>query len=295
MKHRFRWTLVTIPVCTFLLSLGLQGAFSALGPTSETFVGGVTKSIHQLSLGIIDLRNLAMDSPSIPESPETTPDTPESSIFEGYVAESTNVRLNLNRAALDTWLSAPDHPASSLYIGLKCADMDPCSASAPLTPTSILFGVGLGGAGTALYRNQSITGIGSPKEIVQNQFFSLLLELGLVGIALALFSLLLAFSPNIFPKKFIDGRAADLEEPTNSPKTADLKKATNLQTSATLKTPKLFQNPFFQSPALPLLVALIVAYLVTLNFFSGLPNALHIYLLPPLLFFTFSRPTVNKA
>ncbi len=312
-RHVFRASLVTIPIATFLVITGIQGIFTVIGPTHGSFIDGVSKSIHQLSLGIIDIRpkspsvsaedlseTTLVGSPEAPESPsdsgpstdqalaETTPKEPENAenqpYFEGYVAESTTARLDLNRAALDTWLSAPGHAESSLSIGLHCHFFLPgtgpvCTASVPLTPTSVLFGVGLGGAGTAMYLNSFITGINSPKEIVQHQGFSLLLELGLVGVALAIFSLLVAFFPQIFSRRFLDGKAAKVPESTQ--------KSEKISETAKNPSKKAPPSPFWQHPALPLLAALIVAYLVTLNFFSGLPNALQIYLMPPLLYYIF--------
>ncbi len=330
-RHQFRWSLITIPVVSFLLSLGLQGAFAAVGPTAETFVSGVTKSIHQLSLGLIDLRpqsagdhesSSSVDSSvenssnpvdnSAPNSGKPVQNSPESvenhqetvekiaetvdkavenhvekseaeaektledAIFEGYVPESTNIRLNLNAVAVETWLSTPGHaPLKFGCARATSAEDATCLLSTDLTPTSILFGVGLGGAGTAMHA-KSPDAVTSPKEIVQNELFSLLLETGLIGIALAIFGLLIAFCPQIFSRKFLDGRAATSEVSAESPPAPDT---------------------FWHHPAIPLLVALIIAYLITLNFFSGLPNALQIYLMPPLLYLIFSdqylpaRPT----
>ncbi len=225
-KHQFRPSLLAVPVVAFIFTLTMQGIFNVVGPTHGSFVSGVAKSVHQLSLGIIDFR------PQTPSQDNSDTASENTSTFDGYIAESTDIRLNLNSAALKTWST---------------------------TPKNALFGVGLGGAGTALYENRAVTKVTSPKEIVQNQPLSLLLELGLVGVALVVFSLLLAFCPQIFPRKFVDGRSA------------------NAQPAPT----------FWQHPALPLLLALIIAYVITLQFFSGLPNALHIYLLPPLLYYLF--------
>ncbi len=224
-RHTFRPSLLFIPIATFLAVLGVQGTFAALSPTSETFLTGVTKSIHHLSLGLIDLRPTTSDpapETSDPaansEASEATPGSSTDAIFDGYVPESTNVRLSLSSTALRTWIHSP---------------------------WTIFFGVGLGGAGTAMHSLYPDL-VTSPKEIVQNQFISLLLELGLIGVLLLVFAFYLAFCSRY-------GR------------------------------PRLRSHP-----ALPLLVALLLAYLVTLNFFAGLPNALHIYLLPPLLYLIFA-------
>lgn len=400
-RHTFRWSIITIPLASLLIALGLQGTFAAVGPTAETFVSGVTKSIHQLSLGIIDLRpkdvsqpvensdlncgNLVENNPTSVDKTDNSVDNSnktvenndnsvdknqqpvqnppeivdnssencvkpvdktdqtveniatvvdkelekheeksqakadqqqEDTIFEGYVPESTNIRLSLNQTALWTWLSAPFR-TGTFTIGLDCihADRAECNISTKLTPSSVLFGVGLGGAGTAMNAKypEKVT---SPKEIVQHQGFSLLLETGLVGIALAIFGLLVAFAPQLFTRKFLDGKSATREDPaqsaSNSPKFAHQGRSKSIPSSYTSQTVKAPQNvknkpltlkstppttakplkaapsPFWHHPALPLLLSLIIAYLVTLNFFSGLPNALQIYLMPPLLYLIFA-------
>lgn len=243
-RHTFRPALIIIPVTTFLLSLGLQGTFAHFGPTSETFTSAVTKSIHQLSLGLLDFRTNSQTEPDDgnttidegagglsegtdgqanagldathrerPESVTVPSDNLPAPTFDGYVPESTDVRLGLSSAALATWSQSP---------------------------ATIIFGVGLGGAGVAMHHFDPVNNP-SPKEIVQNQPISLLLETGLLGVALLLAALYLAFR----------------------------------------------SEPLKNSQNLPLLVALIAAYLLSLQFFAGLPNALHIYLLPPLLYYIF--------
>lgn len=253
-RRIFRPVLIIIPVTTFFLSLGLQGTFAHFGPTSETFTSAVTKSIHQLSLGIIDLRPQSnsqaseafeqvvnegtgasasdADNQAGTGLDATRRERPESAtasladaadpVFDGYVAESTNVRLGLSASALATWSQ---------------------------NPRTILFGVGLGGAGIAMHEFDPISNP-SPKEIVQNQPISLLLETGLVGIILLLAALCFSFRPS--------------------------------------------NHTLWTHPALPLLVTLIVAYLVSMQFFAGLPNALHIYLLPPLFWYLF-LPNQTKS
>lgn len=253
-RRIFRPVLIIIPVTTFFLSLGLQGTFAHFGPTSETFTSAVTKSIHQLSLGIIDLRPQSnsqaseafeqvvnegtgasasdADNQAGTGLDATRRERPESAtasladaadpVFDGYVAESTNVRLGLSASALATWSQ---------------------------NPRTILFGVGLGGAGIAMHEFDPISNP-SPKEIVQNQPISLLLETGLVGIILLLAALCFSFRPS--------------------------------------------NHTLWTHPALPLLVTLIVAYLVSMQFFAGLPNTLHIYLLPPLFWYLF-LPNQTKS
>ncbi len=165
-------------------------------------MSGIAKSIHQLTLGIIDLRPTPSSSnqPPIDTSEEgNRPDNPDdsSAIFEGYVAESTNVRLNLNATAIDTWLNAPNHAT----LITTCSDYAEDNKCHKITPTSILFGVGLGVPEqpcTTLFPDR----VTSPKEIVQNQFFSLLLELGLVGLLLFIFTLILAFFCSITSATF---------------------------------------------------------------------------------------------
>lgn len=224
---------------SFLIALTAQGIFAAISPTNDTFSTGVTKSIHQLTLGTIDLRATSVDTnfendnfsisittdntynPTEVANNTSTTDSAnlanttdntditnstETSKFSGYVAESTDTRLKLNDFALETWSSKP---------------------------ATILAGVGLGGAGVAMHR-QFPDQISS-KEIVQNQYVSTLLELGLIGITLAIF--------------------------------------------AALVVAKLY----WRHPARNLIFTLALAYAVSLCFFSGLPNALHIYLMLPFI------------
>lgn len=245
-KHKFNLFLIFVPILTFAFTLCMQGFFNTVSPIRDSFCAGITKSINQLSLGIIDLRNNCPITPgqesiilqvsaerAIPLEIATEIVTHTQSVFDGYVAESTDVRLGLNDVAIRTWLA---------------------------NPRNFLVGVGLGGAGTAMHAlfPERIT---SPKEIVQNQLFSILVELGLVGVLLMLFLLIFAFLAPFLPRKF-----------------AKLRPAEN----------------FRSHPAVPLLASLIVAYIVTLQFFSGLPNALQIYLMPPLLYYIFQK-TLAKS
>lgn len=204
-------------ILSFLFTLNLQGIMAAMSPTNDTYVTGVTKVLNHLSLGIIDVREkndnprdgeIEADSENREKLPVEKPvenfeDNREESVFDGYVEESTETRLRLSKAALEIWSQ---------------------------NPTRMLIGVGLGGAGQALYDNNLSP---APKEIVQNEYISLLLETGLVGVSLFMLTIVLLLIA-AWRRKTV--RAAVL--------------------------------------------SLLVAYGVSICFFSGLPNALQIYLLP---------------
>lgn len=294
-KARFQLLLV-IPIVSFLASLTMQGIMAAVGPTSDNFVTATTKAIHHLSLGVIDLRpeqEIETSSEQSAEKSTSSSDSSDSnhssnasnsgnavvsngssdvikpensSHFSGYVSESTDVRLNLNTIALLTWRNAPGRHA--IWQGFKCPlNGTPCLGSRQITPSSMYFGVGLGGAGTAMHEAYP-SDVTSPKEIVQNQPISLLLELGVFGIDLLLFELIICFCPWFFSRRFVDGRRATAQ-------------------------PAGYTN-FWHNRYWILLTALGIAYLISLNFFSGLPNALHIYLLPPLIYWLGGNKTCSE-
>ena len=222
---RVGWAWVTV-VVSFLLALGVQGLMAEVSPTDDTFATGVGKVLNHLSLGVIDVRggesqeeemgenvsNEGVVEKSVENSEREKKGGSEMSVdeeleedekaaFDGYVAESTDTRLRLTGSAVEVWRQ------------------DFATA---------MFGVGLGGAGQALYNNGLSP---APKEIVQNEYASLLLETGLVGVSLLVLTLVLVV------------------------------------------------RAIWKSPARAMLIGLMVAYVITLCFFSGLPNALQIYLM----------------
>ena len=200
------WLLAVLPAAGMIVALVVQGSLAAVSPTTDTFWSGVTKSIHQLSLGVIDWRaDDNQDNSGSIATNSTADNEAVDSTFSGYVPESTNVRLQLSDLALDVWNDSASH---------------------------FLSGVGLGGAGTALSEKDSQL---SSKEIVQNQYLSILLELGLVGMLLLLLFL-------VYLLKIVSRQKYSV---------------------------------YF--------LGLTVAYLLSLLFFAGLPNVLHIYLFPALL------------
>ena len=104
---------------------------------------------------------------------------------------------------------------------------------------TMIIGVGVGGAGQALYDNGLSP---APKEIVQNEYMSLLLETGLIGVFL--FVLMVILTVKVALKKY---------------KIAEV--------------------------VLPLMVA----YGISLLFFSGFLNALQIVLIPGLFLSVMDR------
>ena len=204
--------LTTISV---ILALVFQGSLAMVGPTNTSFGQAVSTAVNQLTLGKIALvDNQAQSKPENNSEPiknsteisaESTKDptkdpTPR---FTGYVAESTDRRLELATFALKITAAHP---------------------------TNTLFGTGLGSAGTEMYvhfpKQQ-----GHEKEIVQNQYLETILEIGFIGLILLILSLV----------TFIKLSSFNFE---------------------------------------PYTVATLLAFAISLCFFSGYPNALHIYLLP---------------
>lgn len=202
---------------TKLLGVALLGAtagiawhalFTQLNPrVADGWYDAVSKSVHHLTLGRISLPKNASAAPSLPE--EQVLDTsysmlPPRALFDGYVERSTSERTRLTDWALQTWRK---------------------------DGWTMLLGVGAGGAGRAIWHYTGKTGW--ELEIVQNEYVSVLLELGVVGIMLALFSLLAV-----------------------------------IKRTATQRW----------------IWAILTGYMIQWLFFSGLPNALHIYLVLILVF-----------
>ncbi|MBR3052463.1 O-antigen ligase family protein [Candidatus Saccharibacteria bacterium] len=232
-------------VGAFVVALVTQGVMAEVSPTSDTFGDGVAKVVEHLSLGVIKTRGekearrdgpesgngevvenleggeaqneeVAVENTEVDDDGQdagaegTIQDTEvegnkQEAVFDGYVAESTDTRVRLSGAAFEVWRQ-----------DFKTA----------------MVGVGLGGAGQALYNNGLSP---APREIVQNEYVSLLLETGVVGVVLCIIVIAMAV------------------------------------------------RVMWRSSARVMLVGLVVAYGVSLLFFSGLPNALQVYLMPVVL------------
>lgn len=220
------WLIIPIVLSSFLIALTAQGLLAQISPTSDTFWSGVTKTIHQLSLGKVDLRpeelktevRQVTTSPSDSTAKESTTSestSDQNAKFSGYVEQSTSFRTQLTKDALDVWNDSP---------------------------SNLLFGTGVGSAGIKMLEKDPE--LGTPKEIVQNQYAEILLELGLVGAVLVI----VIFITTIALDNFV----------------------------------------FFKNP---LLIGTTAAFLVSLVFFSGLPNALQVYIFP--LFLT--NPIIQRS
>lgn len=144
--------MTAVALVTFALSLTLQGGAAATSPVvSESFWGGVSKSINQMTFGVVDIR---VTTPPVGVANETV--EKELPVFDGYVEESTEIRANRTELALEAW--GKDLP-------------------------TMVFGVGIGGAGVAMHQANP-EAIGA-REIVQNEYVERLLERGLIGLALS--------------------------------------------------------------------------------------------------------------
>lgn len=187
-------------VAALAISVTLQGIAASISPkVTDTFAGAVSSSIDQLSLGLIDIP--VDDGPVGAEQPKFPQDNtkPAGPRFDGYIAESTTTRLELSKLAIQTWTDSPG---------------------------SIVAGTGLGSAGVAI--NEMFPRQIHTREIVQNEYIEILLETGIIGLAL-----------------FIG----------------------------------MLGGLFYMTRDTKWLWALIIPFLLQWNFFSGYPNALHIYLI----------------
>ena len=224
---------------------------SELGPTSDTFLGGVSRSLSQMTLGRIKISLPEAKNPSTTSnessnlspndnantnvstnsSPNSTSDAP---LFDGYITESTDIRVKLSKMGLQLALS---HPGQ------------------------FFFGSGLGSSGVALY--QAFSELGSTKEITQNQYVAILVETGFIGILIIFCSGTCVF--------YLCYSRQKLVKPSSSQSSKQSMKKSNFTSLISSIAPaKLY------------FASLILAYAASVCFFSGLPNALHIYLVPVL-------------
>lgn len=235
-----------------------QGLMSEFGPTSDTFIGGVSRSLSQMTLGRIKIPLPEAKNPSTTSnessnlSPNDNTNTNASTntsanpisdapLFDGYITESTDIRVKLSKMGLQLALS---HPGQ------------------------FFFGSGLGSSGVALY--QAFPELGSTKEITQNEYIAILVETGFIGILIIFCS-----GTCVFYLCYSRQKPIKLSSKQSSKQSMKKSNFTSLISSIT--------------PAKLYFASLILAYAASVCFFSGLPNALHIYLVPILYSTLFAK------
>ena len=228
-----------------------QGLMSELGPTSDTFMGGVSRSLSQMTLGRIKIplpeaknpsvtsngsSNLSLNDNASTNSSTNSSSNPTSNapLFDGYITESTDIRVKLSQ------------------MGLRLAFSH---------PGQFFFGSGLGSSGVALY--QAFPELGSTKEITQNEYVAILVETGFIGI-------LIIFCSGICVFYLCYSRQKSIEQSSKQSSKQSMQKSNFTSLISNITPAKLY------------FAALILAYAASVCFFSGLPNALHIYLVPVL-------------
>ena len=228
----------------------VQGLMSEFGPTSDTFLGGVSRSISQMTLGRVKIplseskKSLVDQSESLNILPQNNSSsfsasdttnintTTQAPLFDGYITESTDIRVKLSKMGLKLALSRPGQ---------------------------FFFGSGLGSSGIALY--QAFLELGSTKEITQNEYIAILVETGFIGILIIFCS-----GTCVFYLCYSHKKPVKLSFKQSSKHSIKKSNFTSLISSI--------------APAKLYFTSLILAYAASVCFFSGLPNALHIYLVP---------------
>ena len=228
----------------------VQGLMSEFGPTSDTFLGGVSRSISQMTLGRVKIplseskKSLVDQSESLNILPHNNSSsfsasdttnintTTQAPLFDGYITESTDIRVKLSKMGLKLALSRPGQ---------------------------FFFGSGLGSSGVALY--QAFPELGSTKEITQNEYIAILVETGFIGILIIFCS-----GTCVFYLCYSHKKPVKLSFKQSSKQSMKKSNFSSLISSIT--------------PAKLYFASLILAYAASVCFFSGLPNALHIYLVP---------------
>lgn len=201
---------VTILSISFIIGMLTHAIFTQLNPrVTDGFADSISKSINQLSLGKISIKFKKENTSTATNIVHVQSEAkPKKAIFNGYVEKSTDERTSLSNLAIQTWKR-----------DLK----------------TMIIGVGEGSAGKSIYDYTHKTGWIS--EIVQNEYVSILFELGIVGILIWI-SILIGFIKSTRENKWV--------------------------------------------------WAILAGFLAQWIFFSGLPSALHIYIILAILFTSYS-------
>ena len=204
-------------IMSMIVALSLQGLTTVINPNfNETFSSAIARSLNQISMGIIKINVNSGENESKTSTDEISEFSEIESLevvnqqtapnFDGYVEESTSIRLRLSELAIRTWAE---------------------------NSITMIAGIGIGGAGVAM-NNKFPNEIGA-REIVQNEFVEILLERGVVG-AVIFVTIIIGL--------------------------------------------------IYKTRQQKVLWAIIMAFLVQWNFFSGYPSALHIFLIFIVIFAT---------
>lgn len=140
-------------VAAVVVTLAVIAIIGSVRQDSTSGYAATNKVINQLSLGTISLPNEKIDTKNVTIEPSAPPATPSQS---GYVESSTDSRLSMSAEALQLWNSSP---------------------------STLLFGVGIGGFGASLHAKDSAA---PESSIVNNFYLELLAETGVVGTILFL-------------------------------------------------------------------------------------------------------------
>jgi len=208
-SHIKKYLLVLVIILgSFILGMMVHATSAQFNPhIAGNFYDSISKSVNHLSMGLVSL-----PAPKISE-PITVSEQPKA-VFDGYVAKSTDERVNMTSLGLQTWTAQPK---------------------------TVLIGVGIGGSGQSIL---DYTGkISSSSEIIQNQYIEILLEKGIIGFVL--FGVIIGWL-------------------------------------------------FYTTRHKKVVWAILVAFLLQWNMFSGYPNALHAYLIIAALLCYYSQYFTKK-
>ncbi len=220
---------IPLGILSIISSFLIEGTLAVIAPTNDDYVTVFKKNINQLSLGIIkidegtDSNNNENNAGQITENKNENPAEDES-YFNGYVEESSNVRVNLSKAALAVWNGNPKNKLLGVGVGSAC--------------TSIYEYYFEEGNDPEFAKELEKNGSRTPKMNVQNQYTEVLVEFGAIG------TILLMVDMFYIARQVLSHKKKDL------------------------------------------FISIAIAYGVAFVFLSGLPNVLHLYVLPLLIFLT---------
>ena len=145
---------VGVGIGTVTALLVMTGAASINQRDAISGRDALARSLNHLSLGMIDVPQESAAEKS--EQPKRTTNATKkaSDASDGYVKSSTTSRLSMSQKAVELWAEQP---------------------------ATFLFGVGVGGFGTALHERDPSQPVQS---VTNNYFLEMLAELGLIGMAL---------------------------------------------------------------------------------------------------------------